>query len=69
MNDFSFSLSDKQAKKALEWIKDRKADKRYGGAIRGRFSYTFAPTTLGLVCIVRDDLSGEEIDLSDYEGW
>ena len=41
----------------------------YGGAIGGNLTYAFTPTSLGVVTKVTDSLTGETIDLSDYEDW
>ena len=39
-----------------------------GGAIGGRMTYSFTPTTLGTVTKVKCSC-GEERDLTDYDGW
>lgn len=41
----------------------------YGGAIGGSLTYSFTPTSLGTVVQVKHGLSGETLDLSDYENW
>lgn len=63
----SFTISDDQLKKLAEWMKSK--PKKYTGAIGGRFTYEFHPTSLGVVIKVKDETDQSEIDLSDYEDW
>ena len=65
-----FKLDKDQRKKLADWLATRVPGYRGSlGAIGGRYSYTFCCTTLGTVIKVRDDVTKEEIDLSDYENW
>jgi hypothetical protein len=41
----------------------------YTGAIGGRFTYSFTPTSLGVVVKVRDAITGLEEDLTNYDHW
>ena len=41
----------------------------YGGAIGGFLTYSFTPTSIGLVTKVTHAITKETIDLSDYEDW
>lgn len=41
----------------------------YAGAIGGSSTFMFTPTSLGVVVKVTDGLTGETVDLSDYEDW
>lgn len=62
-----FDLTTKQKEKLKTW-----QDSLPGGptgAIGGRFTFCFTPTSLGLVVKVQDGISKQEIDLSDYEEW
>lgn len=61
-----FSLSEEQVVKFNEWYS--KLDKQYTGAIGGGLTFSFTPTSLGLITKVRY-LDKEELDLSDYESW
>lgn len=63
----TFTLDDEQERKFLEWRASLPAASV--GAIGGRVVFTFCHTNLGTVARARDDVSGSEIDLSDYEGW
>jgi len=62
-----FRLSEDQQAKASEFIAERR--KENTSAIGGQFTYQFTPTTLGLGISIKDNISGEVCDLSDYEGW
>ena len=63
-----FTLTDEQWAKVAEWqaTHDRTL---YGGAIGGRYVYSFCNTTLGTIIKVHDQLEGSTLDLSDYEDW
>ena len=39
------------------------------GAIGGRLSFTFTPTSLGEIIVVKDAVSGSEINITDFENW
>jgi hypothetical protein len=41
----------------------------YGGAVGGNLTYSFTPTSLGVVATVTDVLTGNTIDLTDYLDW
>lgn len=41
----------------------------YYGACGGGYEYIFAPCSLGMGVSVRNTITGEEINLSDYENW
>lgn len=62
-----FSLNENQRLKLKEWINSKKS--KYVGAIGGRITYSFTPTTLGTVVKVYDELTKDEIDLTEYEKW
>ncbi len=41
----------------------------YYGAIGGGISYTFTPTSLGTIVKVKEAITGEELDLTEYNDW
>ena len=41
----------------------------YGGAIGGGVTYSFTPTSLGVVVKVKEAHTGKELDLTDYDSW
>ena len=67
-------LSGEQVKKLDAWDNnhackfEKKHGMKYAGAIGGRLTYSFTPTSLG--CIVKVKCAcGSEIDLTEYEEW
>lgn len=41
----------------------------YTGAIGGEISFIFAPNGIGECVSAKDSVTGEEINLTDYESW
>jgi hypothetical protein len=41
----------------------------YYGVCGGGYSYVFTPNSLGMGISVSNTITGEEIDLTDYENW
>lgn len=65
-----FTLNEEQITKIDDWTKTLNPPiGAYCGAIGGRFTYQFTPTSLGTVVKVIDNLSKEFLDLSDYDQW
>lgn len=66
----SFAMSKQESIKASEFITTQieKNDCR-GGAIGGRFSYIFTPTTIGLAVEIRDNILKETKNITDFENW
>lgn len=63
-----FSLTKEQEKKLNKWIK--KGNRNVSRATTGeRLRYCFMPTAIGTIVFVQDAVTGEEINLSDYENW
>lgn len=79
----SVCLSESQLAKLHKWEEEQDAKvvasqkgtrfERYGlpyyGASGGGFSYHITPTGLGLVIKVSNNLTGDEIDLTEYNMW
>jgi hypothetical protein len=64
----TFVISDEELKKIDEWMNENGRNLS-SGAIGGRYSYCFSPTSLGVVFVVKDDLTGKKLDLTDYDSW
>lgn len=78
-----FSLDEKQTEKLRVWEEeqDRKVIdqqkgtefERFGipyyGVTGGSLTYSFTPTGLGVVVKIRNNVTKEEIDLTDYDSW
>ena len=41
----------------------------YTGAIGGLFTYMFTPSSLGVIVQVRNAITLDKIDVTDYENW
>ena len=44
-------------------------DEPYYGATGGGLSYTFTPTSLGTILVVKEAITGKELNVSDALGW
>lgn len=64
-----FKLTEEQQKLLTKWEEEIYSDKKYAGAIGGRITYSFTPTSLGVVIKARDFFTKKEIDLTDYDSW
>lgn len=66
----SFYLNDKEVAAATAWKKQHEKDHvvNYSGAIGGRWSYIFTPTSIG-VCIKIQCSCGEFKDITDFENF
>lgn len=53
----------------LRRLQGASGDTPYCGAIGGQFTFSFTHTSLGDVTKVKDAVTGEELDLSDYDSW
>jgi hypothetical protein len=60
-------LDEVQIKKLTAFMAEKSV--KNTGAVGGQFSYLITNTTLGQVIKVIDQVSGDELDLSDYESW
>jgi hypothetical protein len=65
-----FELDTDEVEKLNEWMKTRpEVTLEQLGAIGGRYVFTFCYTSLGRVATVRDEIIGDELDLTDYSSW
>lgn len=63
----NFNLDDKQKETASKWMSDQCEKKPAAtGAIGGRFTFSFTATSLGTIEKVVDNVTKEELDLTDY---
>lgn len=63
----TFKLSNEQIVKVNEWMSKHVA--QYTGAIGGRYTYSFCPTTLGVLVKITDSVTNEILDVTEYDGW
>jgi hypothetical protein len=75
-----FELTDEETQKANEWMdqQDNIVRKKQGlsedepiyyGSIGGAVTFSFTPTSLGVIVKVRNSVTNNEIDLTDYHSW
>lgn len=68
-----FSFSPIQRERLLDWKKEQdkiyESSAMYAGAIGGRYTYSFTPTGLGLIITVTNNITKDQIDLTNYEDW
>lgn len=62
-----FELTENELKKIENFIK--KGKNECAGAIGGRYTYSFTPTTLGTIVIITDNLQKRELNVTDYDCW
>ena len=62
-----FELSSKEVERAREF--ESGLDDVYCGAIGGRITYSFTPTSIGTIVKIKDSVTGKELDLTDYYTW
>ena len=65
---FSFSLTEEQKIKLDEW-KSQQAEEDKVGTIGDRYTYSFTPTSLGIIVIIKDNVTNSEINLTDFSNW
>ncbi len=61
-----FTLTEAEVARFRSWRK--KFDDYPQGVSGGVFSFIFIPTSIGTITIIRH-VSGEELDLTDYDSW
>jgi hypothetical protein len=59
---------DEQDKKVAQ-KQNRPDGQAYYGAIGGAYTYMYTPTGLGLIVKIKNNLTEEILDLTDYENW
>ena len=64
-----FTLTKEQQEKITAWLLTFEPNgPGYEGAIGGALTYSFTPTSIGVVVRVKH-YKGHEIDVSDYDHW
>jgi hypothetical protein len=62
-----FELTQDQIEIYNLWRKELPAAD--SGAIGGRTTFSFTPTGLGVITRIKDNITGKELDLTEYEEW
>jgi hypothetical protein len=65
-----FILSPEELKRIKEWDDSHKCKitNKYVGAVGGRLTYSFTPTGMGMITIVKC-ACGKKLDLTDCSSW
>jgi hypothetical protein len=64
-----FELPEEKLEEFEKWRKEHECPYANNqGAIGGRLTYNFTPTSLGVICKVKC-ACGKEFDATDYEDW
>ena len=69
VRDESFVLEEWQAKSFEKWKKKQMKKDPSMPAAGERWTFMFTPTGIGTVIKVKDECTGEELDLTDWENW
>lgn len=65
-----FSLDPAETKALEEWQKSQKEkDSSNLSTVGGRWTFSFTPTGVGTILVVKDNLLGDEIDLTNTDNW
>ena len=76
-SEISFKITSEQRKKLKSWIdeqdrlvclKQNRSCPNYGSC-GGAYTYSFTPTSIGLVIKVKNGITNNTIDLTDYDNW
>jgi len=63
-----FELLGKELESAESFIKKMKKDDMLPTAGE-RWTYSFTPSGLGTVVYIKDELTGEKLDITDWDCW
>lgn len=67
---YKFELTTTELQRMSDWADNLPLPlDTYAGASGGRFTFSFTPTSLGVVTVVTDQLTHETLDLTDYDSW
>lgn len=67
MTEVNFRLTEKESKLAQKFMEEKQVE--YCGAIGGQFTFTFTRTSIVQVATVIDNVSKEELTLTDFDEW
>ncbi len=73
----NFFIPEEKYKELNDWIEQQDKivaekqgkDTPYYGCIGGGITYSFTPTSLGVVYKVKHAITNAELDLTDYDNW
>lgn len=64
-----FQLSEKEQAAAKAFEEKHDHPKVNKGAIGGHIQYTFIPTSIASICVMKCLICGEEENITDYDSW
>ena len=72
-----FTLTKEEYEKLDKWsklqdaivAKKQNSAEPYYGAVGGAITYSFTPTSLGVITKVKHAVTKDVLDLTDYENW
>jgi hypothetical protein len=78
-----FYISDIEQEKINAWKKEQDAKvinaqkgtrlehsgEAYYGCSGGAYTYEFTPTSIGIVVVIRNCITNDSLDLTDYDNW
>ncbi len=68
--DRTFILREPENEKTIQFMSEHRAKHgRYEGAIGGRFTFSFTPTSIGTVQEVLCGSCDDKLDVTDYDMW
>lgn len=50
-------------------VDDMIASDPYYGAVGGGLTYSFIPTSIGTICVVKETITGKELNVSEATNW
>lgn len=62
-----YVFSNSQEARLIAW--QSKLPSKFTGALGGRFRFSITPTDFGAIIKVKDQITDEELDLTEYEAW
>lgn len=66
---YKFELDESEIKKFQSWKKKQKEKDPHIATAGERWTFMFTPTGLGTMIKVKDELLGDEIDLTDWDNF
>jgi hypothetical protein len=69
-SSFMYKFSPKQKQMMDEWKAQQETERRATKCkYLASYTYSFSPTALGTKVVISNSITGQSIDISDYELW
>ena len=66
---YKFELTESEIKKFEKWKKEMKKKDDSMPTAGERWTFMFTPSGLGTIVLAKDEATGEEIDLTDWDNF